>query len=188
MHINEESIWKAFQAKDHRQAFNHLVDQLQGPLLRVIIRFIGDEDESLDVLQETFIKIWKNLPKFKGQSKWSTWAYRIATNEALMHLRKYKKWNTTSDPEVTSKLETSSFFDGDEAVKALYLSLDTLPAKQRLVFQMRYFDELPYSEISEITGTSEGALKASYHHAVKKIEYEVVQFKLSEETNIKRSS
>lgn len=168
--------------------FNLLVDIQQEALLRVIIRLVGDSDDALDVLQESYIKIWKNLKKFKGQSKWSTWTYRIATNEALMHLRKNKKMQTTSDPVVTEQLTASSFFDGDLALKALYAALDTLPAKQRLVFQMRYFDELPYSEIAQITETSEGALKASYHHAVKKIQSEVVHFKPETETSIKEES
>ncbi len=187
MHINEERIWAAFREGKFEVAFNAIVDQLQEPLLRVIIRIVGDQDESLDILQDTFIKIWKNLKSFKGQSKWSTWTYRIATNEALMHLRKMKKWNTTSEPEVTARLEASSFFDGDEVIKALYKAMDTLPAKQRLVFQMRYFDELPYTEIESITGTSSGALKASYHHAVKKMETAVKKFKLSGQLNIKKS-
>ena len=105
-----------------------------------------------------------------------------------MHLRKVKNMYTTSDLKVTDQLEASSYFDGDEAILALYRALDTLPAKQSLVFQMKYFDDLPYGEISQITGTSEGALKASYHHAVKKIEKEVLEFKLLDESNIKRES
>lgn len=185
MHANEQLIWSAYNDGNFEKAFEAIVDSQQEPLLRLILRMVGDQDEAMDVLQEAFIKIWKNMKKFKGDSKWSTWTYRIASNEALMHLRKVKRMNTTSDPIVTDQLEASSYFDGDEALVALYRALDTLPAKQRLVFQMKYFDELPYAEISQITGTSEGALKASYHHAVKKIEKEVVQFKLLEDSNIK---
>lgn len=170
---------------DYRQAFNALVDEQQAYLLKVIVRLVGDMDEAMDVLQDTYVKIWNKMESFQGNSKWSTWTYRIATNEALMHLRKKKKWHTTSDPAVADALVGSSYFNGDEVIAALYQALDTLPAKQRLVFQMRYFDEIPYAEMEEITGTSQGALKASYHHAVKKIESEVVQFKLLAEKNIK---
>lgn len=184
MHDTEQLIRDHFDAGRFESAFNAIVDTQQGALLTVILRIVGDEDEAMDLLQDTFIKIWQNLEKFEGKSKWSTWTYRIATNEALMHLRKKKKWLTTSDPQVTDKLTGSSFFNGDEALVTLYRALDTLPAKQRLVFQMRYFDEMPYSEIAEVTGTSTGALKASYHHAVKKIESEVIRFKHTVESNI----
>lgn len=188
MHPSEELIWSAYRSGHYEKAFDVIVETQQEQLLRVILRLVGNEDEAMDVLQETFIKIWKNLKKFKGNSKWSTWTYRIASNEALMHLRKVKNMYTTSDLKVTDQLEASSYFDGDEAILALYRALDTLPAKQSLVFQMKYFDDLPYGEISQITGTSEGALKASYHHAVKKIEKEVLEFKLLDESNIKRES
>ncbi|GGH76009.1 RNA polymerase sigma factor [Phaeocystidibacter marisrubri] len=186
--VTEANITQLYEAHNFKGAFNALVETQQEQLLRVILRIVGDHDEALDLLQDTFIKIWQNLEKFEGKSKWSTWTYRIASNEALMYLRKKKKWMTTSDPLVTEQLEASSFFDGDEAMVALYRALDTLPAKQRLVFQMRYFDELPYSEIAEITSTSEGALKASYHHAVKKIESEVIRFKQFEDLSIKEAS
>lgn len=184
MYANEESIWTAFREKKYEKAFEALVDLQQEQLLRLILRMVGNQDDAMDVLQETFIKIWKNLKNFKGDSKWSTWTYRIASNEALMHLRKVKKMSTTSDPAIANQLESSSYFDGDAAIRALYHALDTLPAKQRLVFQMKYFDDLPYAEIASITGTSEGALKASYHHAVKKIEKEVSAFKPSTEKSI----
>ncbi|KAB2814858.1 RNA polymerase sigma factor [Phaeocystidibacter luteus] len=185
---NEDRIWLAYNAGDYRKAFEALVDIQQGQLLRIILRIVGDEDEAMDVLQDTFIKIWKNLASFKGGSKWSTWTYRIASNEALMHLRKKKKFLTTSDPIVTEQLTAGSFFDGDDALAALYSALDKLPAKQRLVFQMKYFDDLPYAEIAQITNTSVGALKASYHHAVKKIEAEVSNFKPGGHSDIKEVS
>lgn len=184
MQPNEQHIWDAFNEGNFERAFNAIVDEQQEQLLRLIMRMVGDPDESMDVLQEAFIKIWKNIKKFKGESKWSTWTYRIASNEALMHLRKRNRWKMTSDEAVTEKLEANSYFDGDDALKALYSALDTLPAKQKLVFQMRYFDEIPYTEIAEITGTSVGALKASYHHAVKKIETEVVHFKPDTDSSI----
>lgn len=185
---SEETIQDYYNQGQYELAFNAIVDSQQEQLLRVILRIVGNEDEALDLLQDTFIKIWKNMRKFEGKSKWSTWTYRIASNEALMHLRKRKKWITTSDPAVTDQLEGSSFFDGDEATRALYQALDTLPAKQRLVFQMRYFDELPYAEIAEVTSTSVGALKASYHHATKKIEEELIRFKRNLDFNIKEVS
>lgn len=185
--MSESRINQLFLERDFHGAFNLIVECQQEQLLRVILRLIGDSDEALDILQDTFLKIWQNLESFQSNSKWSTWTYRIATNEALMHLRKKKRWNTTSDPAVANQLVASEFFDGDHALQSLYSALDTLPAKQRLVFQMRYFDELPYAEISEITGTTEGALKASYFHAVKKIEKEVHRFKLLETLCIKES-
>lgn len=184
----EDQITQLSNSGDLRSAFNLLVEYQQERLLRVVMRIVGDYDESLDVLQDAFIKIWQNMQTFEGKSKWSTWTYRIASNEALMHLRKRSKWLSTSEPAVTDKLEANSFFDGDSALSALYRALDTLPAKQRLVFQMKYFDDLPYAEIAQITGTSEGALKASYHHAVKKIQSEVLHFKPLSANDIKATS
>jgi RNA polymerase sigma factor (sigma-70 family) len=130
-------------------------------------------DDADDVVQNTFIKAWKALPNFRGDSQLYTWLYRIATNEALSFLKKKKKHLFQSIDSVSFELESkvdSSYFTGTEIEKKLQKAILTLPTKQRLVFNMKYFDELKYDEISEILGTSVGALKANYHHAKQKIE------------------
>ena len=130
-------------------------------------------DDADDVVQNTFIKAWKALPNFRGDSQLYTWLYRIATNEALSFLKKKKKHLFQSIDSVSFQLEfkvDSSYFTGTEIEKKLQKAILTLPTKQRLVFNMKYFDELKYDEISEILGTSVGALKANYHHAKQKIE------------------
>ena len=130
-------------------------------------------DDADDVVQNTFIKAWKALPNFRGDSQLYTWLYRIATNEALSFLKKKKKHLFQSIDSVSFELESkvdSSCFTGTEIEKKLQKAILTLPTKQRLVFNMKYFDELKYDEISEILGTSVGALKANYHHAKQKIE------------------
>jgi len=130
-------------------------------------------DDADDVVQNTFIKAWKALPNFRGDSQLYTWLYRIATNEALSFIKKKKKHLFQSIDSVSFQLEfkvDSSYFTGTEIEKKLQKAILTLPTKQRLVFNMKYFDELKYDEISEILGTSVGALKANYHHAKQKIE------------------
>jgi len=133
-----------------------------------------DHDDSDDLVQETFVKVWNNLDSFRQDSQLYTWIYRIATNECLNFLRKKK--NKFFLPihdvqnELTHKLESGNHLDGDEIQLKLQKALLTLPNKQRLVFNMKYFDDMKYKEISEITDTSVGSLKANYHHAVKKIE------------------
>lgn len=133
-----------------------------------------NHDDTDDVLQNTFIKVFQNLKNFKGESKLFSWIYRIATNEAITFVSsKAKKTNVTNE-EVQQKalknLEADEYFEGDEMQIKLQQAIASLPEKQQLVFKMKYFDDLKYEEISEILGTSVGALKASYHHAVKKIE------------------
>ena len=131
-------------------------------------------EDSNDILQEVFIKSWTNIDNFRGESKLTTWLYRIAINESITFLNKKRTQNNISvDDEnsfLLSRLEGDQYFNGDEAQKLLQRAILTLPDKQRLVFQMKYFDEMKYEEMSEILSTSVGALKASYHHAVKKIE------------------
>ncbi|MCD6544551.1 MAG: RNA polymerase sigma factor [Flavobacteriaceae bacterium] len=131
-------------------------------------------DDADDVLQNTFIKIFNNISKFKGDSKLYSWMYRIATNESLTHLKKkaslHKINNETLQNQLVEKLEADVYFDGDEIQLKLQKALATLPQKQRLVFNMKYFDHMKYDDISEVLETSVGALKASYHHARKKIE------------------
>jgi RNA polymerase sigma-70 factor (ECF subfamily) len=133
-----------------------------------------NHDDTDDVLQNTFIKVYQNLNKFKGESKLFSWMYRIATNEALTFLNQKAKRGGISSETLQNKtidnLTSDSHFDGDELQIRLQKAIITLPEKQQLVFKMKYFEELKYEQISEILGTSVGALKASYHHAVKKIE------------------
>lgn len=136
-----------------------------------------DHEDANDLTQEVFVKIWKNLEKFQGNSQLYTWMYRIATNECLSFLK--KKRNKYFIPivdvnkELSNKLENGPYVSGDEVQLKLQKAILKLPDKQRLVFNMKYFDELKYEEMSQVLGTSVGALKASYHLAVKKIEQEL---------------
>lgn len=133
-----------------------------------------DHDDADDLVQETFIKVWNNLHSFREDAQLYTWIYRIATNECLNFLRKKKNrfFLPINDVqhELTQKLDSGAHIDGDEIQLKLQKALLKLPDKQRLVFNMKYFDEMKYEDIADITGTSVGSLKASYHHAVKKIE------------------
>ncbi|EIM78860.1 ECF subfamily RNA polymerase sigma-24 subunit [Nitritalea halalkaliphila LW7] len=134
-------------------------------------------EDADDVLQETFLKAWRNIGRFEGQSSLYTWLYRIAVNESLNFLEKKKRrllfFSSNHEEEMARYVQHAPEFDGDEVERRLQRALLTLPDKQRLVFQLRYYDELSYEAISEITGTSVGSLKASYHHAAKKVEQSV---------------
>lgn len=154
------------------RAFTHIVQEYSETLYWKIRRIVFTHDNADDVLQNTFIKAWTNLNTFEGKSKISTWLYRIAVNEAIDFLRKEKKNDTTDIDEeqgVANQLVADEYFDGNEADAQLQKAISTLPDVQRIVFSMRYYDDMKYSEMSKILGTSEGALKASYHIAVKKI-------------------
>jgi RNA polymerase sigma-70 factor (ECF subfamily) len=133
-----------------------------------------NHDDTDDVLQNTFVKIFQNLKNFKGNSKLFSWMYRIATNEAITFINnKAKRNGTTSEAmqtKIVENLQSDVYFDGNEIQIKLQKAIVLLPEKQQLVFKMKYFEELKYEQISEVLGTSVGALKASYHHAVKKIE------------------
>jgi RNA polymerase sigma factor (sigma-70 family) len=154
--------------------FNILVNKYQQRVYMHIRRLVINHNDADDIVQDTFIKVWKNLSKFRSESNLYTWIYRIATNEALSFLQKKKRKYlfTTIDynTQLSKNLEDDNYYTGDEIQKHLQKALLKLPDKQRLVFNMKYYDELKYEEISEILGTSVGALKASYHIAVKKIE------------------
>jgi RNA polymerase sigma-70 factor (ECF subfamily) len=155
-------------------AFSQLVNKYQERLYWHIRRIVIDHDDADDVLQNTFIKAFKNLDGFREDSQLFTWLYRVATNEALTFLKKKKRNIFVPFDDVShslsSKLEADPELSGDAIQLKLQQALLTLPTKQRLVFNMKYFEEMKYEEIAEVTGTSIGALKASYHHAVKKIE------------------
>jgi RNA polymerase sigma-70 factor (ECF subfamily) len=155
-------------------AFRSLVGQYQERLYWHIRRMVLCHEDADDVLQNTFIKVFKNIDQFKGESKLYSWMYRIATNEALSFMKKRSRIQGVSDAEIgqlmVDQLEADPYFDGEAAQLQLQRALATLPEKQRLVFNMKYFEEMKYDEISEVLETSVGALKASYHLAVKKIE------------------
>lgn len=156
------------------QAFAEMVNDLTPKLYTHVRRIVQYHDDADDVLQNTFMKAWQALDTFRGDCQIFTWLYRIATNESLCFLQKQKQHPTESihnnaDEQVRT-LETDPYFDGDETELLLQQAIATLPEKQRIVFNLKYFEEKPYNEISQILDTSEGALKASYHFAVKKIE------------------
>ncbi len=160
--------------KTQQAAFNQLVFQYQKPLYNHVRNIVLNHDDADDVLQNTFIKVFRNLSKFKGESKLFSWIYRIATNEALTFLQQKTKLHQSSSEEYlqkqTEKLQADVYFEGDEIQLKLQQAIAQLPEKQQLVFKMKYFEEIKYEDLSEILDTSVGALKASYHHAVKKIE------------------
>ena len=149
-----------------------IVDQYSQSLYWKIRSIVLTHEDADDVLQNTFLKAWKSLPTFQGKAKLSTWLYRIAINESLDFLRRKKAATLSSadaDLSVANRLMADDYFDGDKSQAVLQEAIATLPDVQRTVFTLRYYDEMKYSEMSEILGTSEGSLKASYHIAVQKI-------------------
>ena len=157
-----------------REAFECIVKEYSEQLYWQIRRLVLSHEDANDILQNTFIKAWMNIEYFRGDAKMSTWLYRIALNESLTFLNKQRASNQLSiddaDTEMLNRLESDTYFDGDDSQKIFLQAIHTLPEKQQIVFNLKYFKEMKYEEISEIVGTSIGALKASYHHAVKKIE------------------
>jgi RNA polymerase sigma factor (sigma-70 family) len=155
-------------------AFNLLVRKYQEKIYYFVRRMVINHDDTDDVVQNTFIKVWNNLDAFREDAKLFTWLYRIAVNESLSFLksRQLRSYLSLSSPEASmiQALHDDNYFDGTEIQKRLREAIIRLPKKQQVVFNMRYYDDLSYAEISEILGTSVGALKASYHFAVKKIE------------------
>jgi len=156
------------------RAFTAIIKKYQERLYWHIRRMVVDHEDANDVLQNMFIKVWKGLENFREDSQLFTWLYRIATNESLTFLTQKKKRNAVSlsDDEngLSNQLKSESGFDANKLEWKLQLGIQKLPEKQRLVFNLRYYDEMPYEQMSQVLDTSEGALKASYHHAVKKIE------------------
>jgi len=154
-------------------AFNLIVKKYQERLYWHIRKIVISHEDTDDLLQNTFLKAWRALDGFRADSQLFTWLYRIATNEALSFLKQKKRKFflpiVNVENQLKNTLESDSYFSGDEAQLKFQKALLTLPEKQRIVFNMKYFDEMKYQEISDILGTSVGALKASYHHAVKKI-------------------
>ena len=157
-----------------REAFARIVKEYSEQLYWQIRRLVLSHDDANDILQNTFIKAWTNIEYFRGDAKMSTWLYRIALNECLTFLNKQRASQQLSideaDTEIVNQLESDTYFDGDETQRVFLQAVKLLPEKQQMIFNLKYFKEMKYEEISEILGTSIGALKASYHHAVKKIE------------------
>lgn len=173
MEISDEEILELLRI-DTNSGFKLLLKNYQKPIYYHIRQMVYRHEDADDVTQNVFIKVYQNLAKFKGESKLFTWIYRIATNEALNFLQKQARKNNIPYDEVayemSQNLEADVYYDGDQILIKLEQAVAQLPEKQRLVFQMKYFQEMKYQEISEILDTSVGALKASYHHAVKKVE------------------
>tara|TARA_Y100000815_G_scaffold84937_1_gene73791 strand:+ start:59749 stop:60297 length:549 start_codon:yes stop_codon:yes gene_type:complete len=172
--VQEKTFIKALKSpKEKEAAFRELVRLYKERLYWHIRKIVLNHDDADDVLQNTFIKIFKNIDHFKGDSKLYTWMYRIATNESITFINRRAKRYKISSEEVQERaienLTTDVYFEGDEIQWKLQKAISKLPQKQQLVFKMKYFEELTYEELSEILETSVGGLKSSYHIAVKKI-------------------
>lgn len=171
--LDEAEVIRQLASSEGRQkVFPMIVDQYSQSLYWKIRSIVLTHEDADDVLQNTFLKAWKSLPTFQGKAKLSTWLYRIAINESLDFLRHQKTAVLSSadaDLSVANRLLADDYFDGDKSQAVLQEAIATLPDVQRTVFTLRYYDEMKYSEMSEILGTSEGSLKASYHIAVQNI-------------------
>ena len=167
-------LLSAADSSDYQRGFSLLVKTYQERLYWHARGMVGLHEDADEVLQNTFIKVYKGIAKFQGNSKLYTWLYRIATNEALTFLEKRKRQQTATldDTEngLANTIKADSYVDSENLDALLRLAIQALPEKQRQVFLLRYYDEMPYEQISDITDTSVGGLKASYHHAAKKIE------------------
>jgi RNA polymerase sigma-70 factor (ECF subfamily) len=174
---NEDEVLKQLRSTDldlQKKAFEQVVGYYSEKLYRQIRKMVLSHDDANDLLQNTYMKAWMNIDYFRGEAKLSTWLYKIAFNESITFLNKQRLQNNISlddeDLFIADKLESDAYFDGDAIQLKLQKAILSLPEKQRVVFNLRYYDEMPYEEMSQVTGTSVGALKASYHHAAKKIE------------------
>jgi RNA polymerase sigma factor (sigma-70 family) len=174
-HANDEQILHLFhESGDAGKSFALLIDTYQKPIYFFIRKMVLDHDDADDIAQNTFIKAWKAFADFRGDSKIGTWLYRIAYNESITFINKEKRLGKVRMDDVeaylSKSLEADVYYQGDEIQKKLQTALALLPEKQKAVFIMKYYEEKKYEEIADITGTSIGALKASFHLAVKKIE------------------
>lgn len=171
---DSEIIYLLAEESTRREAFELIIRKYQSRIYWHVRKMVLSHDDADDLLQEIFIKIWQNLHSFRGDSSLFTWLYRIATNETLTFLKKRDKAKTMSFDDSgfnwESYLDNDPLFDGEAIERKLYASMAKLPDKQRQVFQLKYFEEMKYEEMAAILNVSVGALKASYHHAVKKIE------------------
>lgn len=166
-------IAKLQDPKNAKEAFRELMRLYGEKVFWQVLKMVPNREDAEDLVQNCFIKAWKNIHNYRGDAKLSTWLYKIAVNETINFLTKERqRRGLTTDGEdayLLSNLEADPYFDGNTLETELQKAIARLPEKQRLVFTMRYFDEMKYEEMSEILGTSVGALKASYHHAVKKV-------------------
>lgn len=171
---SDKELLELFRSEKASYAFNLLVRKYQKKIYAHVRRIVIDHDDANDVVQNIFIKVWKGLEKFNEDSELYTWIYRISVNESLTFLKKKRTKFFIPihniEKEMSDKIDSGEHFSGDEIEKKLQKALLTLPEKQRIVFNLRYYDEMPYEEMSQVLGTSVGALKASYHIAAKKIE------------------
>ena len=171
--MRDTEIKKLCRNGDYELAFKAIVESYSERLYWHVRRLLCSHEDTNDLLQDIFIKIWTAMPSFRGDSQLYTWLYRIATNETLNRLRKLRRENAISLDAVgeilATRIDEDPYFNGTALQRELHKAIQKLPEKQRLVFNLRYFDEMKYEDIAEITGTSTGALKASYHHAYNKI-------------------
>ncbi len=181
MATTDKELLELFHTGARERAFTLLIEKYQEKVYYHIRRMVKDHDDANDVMQNTFLKVWKGLENFRAESQLFTWVYRIATNETITFLNAKNKrviisfdGNDSDDEESYAPASyikgESHQVDGDDIQERLRLAIESLPEKQKIVFNLRYYDEMPYEQMSEILGTSEGALKASYHHAAQKIE------------------
>jgi RNA polymerase sigma-70 factor (ECF subfamily) len=173
--VSDNELLVQFRSPDTKEkAYTAIIKKYQEKLYWHIRRMVVDHEDSNDVLQNVLIRVWKGLENFREDSQLYTWLYRIATNECLTFLEQQKKKAAVSLSDVESglsnKIKAEQNFDANKLEWKLQLAIQQLPEKQRVVFSLRYYEEMPYEEMSKVLETSEGALKASYHHAVKKIE------------------
>ncbi len=175
--MTDHEIIQLFKDGQQDKAFNGIVASYSERLYWHVRHFVCSHEDTNDLLQDIFLKVWNSLPGFRGESSLYTWLYRIATNETLNHLRKQKirsalQFESLSS-EMDRRIDEDPFFNGDSLQRELSKAVAKLPDKQRTVFILRYFEEASYEEISEILGTSVGALKASYHFAAEKVKAEL---------------
>jgi len=174
-HLDDKELLFQFKNEATKEAaYTRIIKKYQEKLYWHIRRMVVEHEDANDVLQNMFIKVWKSLENFREDSQLYTWLYRIATNESLTFLQQQKKRSSISlsddDSTLSNKIKADEHFDANKLEWKLQLAIQKLPEKQRTVFNLRYYEEMPYEEMSKVLETSEGALKASYHHAVKKIE------------------
>lgn len=173
--IDDKELLQQFHDPATRErGYTRIIKKYQEKLYWHIRRLVVEHEDANDVLQNMFIKVWKGLDNFREDSQLYTWLYRIATNESLTFLEQQKKRSSVSLSDVESglanKLQADKHFDANKLEWKLQVAIQQLPEKQQVVFNLRYYDEMPYEKMSQVLETSEGALKASYHHAVRKIE------------------
>lgn len=180
--MTEKEILDVFNSGQHERAFNAIVESYSERLYWVVRRLVNSHEDTDDLLQDIFVKIWTALPSFRGEAQLYTWLYRIALNESLNFLSRQRVRAVLQfkslDEEMERRIDEDPYFNGDEAERTLSKAITRLPAKQKTVFLMRYYDDLPYEEIARITGTSVGSLKASYHIASEKIRKDLKNFTL----------